>query len=451
MTEVLDKEICLEAFQERFFQSRARFPGFLSAWGTGKTMTAIFKGCLLSSAYSNNLGLIVRKKFTDLRDSTLKDFERYTGLHVPMSTKEITLPGTNSTIMFRHGDELSGLQNVNLGWVYMEQAEEFPTAEQFDMLRGRLRRELVPTDDYQSNIPAYDELVQWLQEQPTGFRQMMIGANAAGHNWTWYRWIHKPRDEYEAHEAVTEDNIDNLPADFIADIRALELDSPRKYNRYALNSYEDYDMEGAFYAGLMSNALKEGRVDIPDLYDNGEPVYTAWDLGTRASDTTVIWCFQRIKNEVWFIDYYENYGEGMDHYNNWLNSKDYDYRNHYLPHDAKAAQMGKTIQRRDEVLRELREGKHESVKIVQNHNIEDRIAHARKGLPRCRFSSRCETGVHGLNNYKAKRNEILSTENKPVFSPEPLHDWSSNAADGFGYALYGVDHKGYFSHEDLAA
>ena len=116
-------------------------------------MLAIYKGVLLSQLYKNNLGLIVRRKFTDLAKSTMKDFTRYTGLKIPQGTKEVTLPGTTSQIMFMHGDELSGLQNVNLGWVYIEQAEEFDSDEQFDLIRGRLRRELEPVEDFEAHEP----------------------------------------------------------------------------------------------------------------------------------------------------------------------------------------------------------------------------------------------------------------------------------------------------------
>ncbi len=187
MINVSGKKFIFEPFQKRFINSTTRFPCFKAGWGTGKTTCAIVKGLILSDAYKENLGLIVRKKFTDLRDSTLKDFERYTGLHVPQSTKEIMI-GQGSKIMFRHADELSGLQNVNLGWVYIEQTEEFETEDQFMMLRGRLRRELVLADhwkDKKSN--DYPELIEYIKHNQ--LRQIMVVANAAGHNWIYQKWV----------------------------------------------------------------------------------------------------------------------------------------------------------------------------------------------------------------------------------------------------------------------
>ncbi len=181
------KQFKFKPFQKRFINSTARFPCFKAGWGTGKTTCGIIKGLILSDAYKNNLGLIVRKKYTDLRDSTLKDFELYTGLHVPQSTKEVTI-GQGSKVMFRHGDELSGLQNVNLGWAYIEQTEEFETDEQFMLLRGRLRRQLILADHWKNKQSTeYPELIEYIKHNQ--LRQIMVIANANGHNWVYQKWV----------------------------------------------------------------------------------------------------------------------------------------------------------------------------------------------------------------------------------------------------------------------
>ena len=209
-------QVDLEPYQCDFFESTDRFPAMIAAWGTGKTMCALQKGILLSEFYENNLGCIIRSKFTDLRDSTMKDFTRYTGIHVPQGTKEAKV-GT-STILFRHAKELSGLQNVNLGWFYIEQAEEFPSDTQFTLLRGRLRRELKPNLDY----PIHEDsefygLLKALKDAPGGLRQGMVIANSNGHNWCWKKWIKSAQEGYKCIEATTFDNWANLPEDFIAD------------------------------------------------------------------------------------------------------------------------------------------------------------------------------------------------------------------------------------------
>lgn len=214
-----DKRIKMKSFQADFMESEARFPAFIAGWGTGKTLMAILKGLYVAKQHKNNLGLIVRKEYTDLRDSTIKDFEDLTELKVP-SDKDVKLDN-GSVIMFRHGDELDVLQNINLGWFVIEQAEEFETDTQFQMLRGRLRR---------AGVPHFGAVI----------------ANTKGHNWIWQLWKALDTDrskEYFLSEATTFDNAGNLPADFIEDLKHLEKESPHHYNRFVMNSWEDVDTE----------------------------------------------------------------------------------------------------------------------------------------------------------------------------------------------------------------
>ena len=430
------KVINLKPFQHAFFCSRARFPGFLAGWGTGKTMVAILKGILLSSIYDNNLGLIVRSKFTDLRDSTLKDFERYTGLHVPMSSKEVTIPGTNSVIMFRHGEELSGLQNINLGWCYMEQAEEFATSEQFDLIRGRLRRELDVVKDYKCTEPAYDELIQGLKSDP--LRQLMIGANAAGHCWTWRRWVKDRQSDYELHEATSFDNSDNLPADFISDLRTMERDNIGKYKRYVLNSHDDFERQGSYWAPSIG-ALR--RTNPPQIgfvpFNPAYSVHTAWDVGY----TTCVWMFQVIGQSRYYIRYYENYGEGIKHYceqlDKWKKDFGYYYGRHFGPWDvtnpAHRATEGKTV------MEVAAEHGVNFVKMPMDKDVNNSIKHVEKILPLCWFDAKnCEMGLDALEWFHEKKNDRMSTDNRPYFIDMPEKDWSEHCAKTFIISDQGI-------------
>lgn len=409
MQSVIDQEptleINFEPFQSGFVESVARYPAFEAGWGTGKTLCAIAKGLKLSVEYPGNLGLIARKKYTDLRDSTMKDFKRYTGIHIPQSTKEVTIPGTNSVIMFRHAEELSGLQNVNLGWYFLEQAEEFDTDEQFQMLRGRLRRE-------------------------DCFRQGMIIANKNGHNWIWKLWERDKKPGYELFEANSFDNINNLPADFIEDLRRMEVESPRKFKRYVMNSSDEYDIEGAYYAAKMSDVLRDKRSGIKNLYDPHAQVFTFWDLGVQ--DLTVIWAIQFIGKEIHIINYYENSGEGLVHYTDKLQEWGYSYAEHFVPQDAKARMQGEDVRTRLSILENLLKNKG-AINIIHPHRIIDRIEEVWGILDKCWFDEKAEPGVEALAHYQKRKNESLSTEDKLVFTDTPLHDWASHPADAFGY------------------
>ena len=204
----------LNLYQSRFYESICRYPALVSGWGTGKTMTLIFKILKHCQQYPNNLSVIFRKEFTDLRDSTIKDFENYTGNKVS-SSRDFTLPN-GSAIMFRHTEELNNLQNINLGSFGIEQGDELDSDEQFFMLTGRLRR---------AGMPHFGAVI----------------ANTKGHNWIYKNWKCKMLKDSELYEAVTFDNQDNLPRDYVSSLEILKTSKPKMYNRFVMNSWEDSD------------------------------------------------------------------------------------------------------------------------------------------------------------------------------------------------------------------
>lgn len=256
----------------------------VAGWGTGKTMCGILKAMNLSITYPGNLGLVVRQNFTDLKDSTMKDFHKYTGIKVP-SSKDVKLPN-NSEIMFRHMDELSGVvQNVNLGWFFIEQMEEFDTAFEFDLLDGRLRRE-------------------------NCFRQGFGIANTNGHNWVWRRWKNKGGPEYMCDlelpsefdgmgydgfaslvEAQTFDNLAHLPSDFIGSLKIKKEVNPSQYRRYVLNSWEDTDTDDAVIP--YEHIIRAVNADIFCLHEKRRIV--CCDPAEFGDDKTIIMAMEEGK------------------------------------------------------------------------------------------------------------------------------------------------------------
>lgn len=200
--------------QAGFLDSQARHPAYVAGWGTGKTAMGITKAMRISEEKPDNLGIIFRKEYEDLKDSTIKDFELYTGLKVN-SQREVVIEN-NSTIMFRHIEEMHNLQNMNLGWFMIEQAEELETDDQFFKLWGRLRRK--------------------------GFNhQGFIIANTNGHNWIYKLWKLKNLEGGELYEATTYENKDNLDAKFMQSLEVLKEKKPKLYNRFVLNSWDESD------------------------------------------------------------------------------------------------------------------------------------------------------------------------------------------------------------------
>lgn len=206
--------------QKEFFSKvdKGRYCGFGGGYGNGKTLSACIQIARLAGRYSNNLILVGRLKGTDLENSTKKTMLELmapwleTG-QATYKTKENKIVLENGTeILFRHLEEVysSGISGMNLGYFYLDQAEEIEESV-FELLAGRLRR---VAHDLEGN------------EAPRGG---IITFNMSGHNWIWRLFKkHWNKDktplvnpeEYTLIEASTVDNAKHLPEDYLKDLLA---------------------------------------------------------------------------------------------------------------------------------------------------------------------------------------------------------------------------------------
>jgi len=195
---------------------------------------------------------------------------------------------------------------------------------------------------------------------------------------------------------------------------------------------------GAYYAKVMRDARKEGRVTkVP--HQLGIEVDTCWDLGV--DDSMSIWFFQPIGKAFHFIDYYEASGYGFEHYAKVLKEKGYVYGNHWMPHDADArvqspGELAKTPRQMAEDV-----GIKPVTTVERARNMElilkVHIPACRNMISRCWFDDRkCVQGIACLENYKAEYDE-----EKKVLSNYPKHDWSSHGADSFRTFAVGYSPK----------
>lgn len=208
-----------------------------------------------------------------------------------------------------------------------------------------------------------------------------------------------------------------------------ELD--RQRSLMSENEYEqefecsfDAAISGAVYGKWIADADKAGRITDRVKYDPLYPVYTAWDLGF--DDATAIWFYQIGNGELYFIDYYENNGEGIGHYCEVLKQKDYRYHDfHFVPHDAAHKVMAAGGRSIVEQAKELGC----SMSVIPAVSQQNSIEAARMTLPRCWFASGTENGVDALRNY-----HYQFDEDKKTYRSKPVHDWSSHGCNAFELA-----------------
>lgn len=226
--------------------------------------------------------------------------------------------------------------------------------------------------------------------------------------------------------------------EYEAMMRKKHGENSNRYRSRVLGEFPEHT-EGAIYGKWLAEARANGRIcDLP--YDKSALVHTAWDLGV--GDATTIWFFQLISNRIHVIDYYENCGEGMEHYAKVLDDKrcndGYMYGFDFLPHDAAQRQQGRVVSTRLDILKEL--GR--NAKLIADGKplrLEDGIEKTRQLLSRCWFDRlKCKVGLNGLGEYHWSKNERMSTEDRPLFSNVPEHDWTSHPADGFRYTVEAI-------------
>ena len=183
--------------------------------------------------------------------------------------------------------------------------------------------------------------------------------------------------------------------------------------------------QGAYYAKQIDLAREDGRIGSVPI-EPMLPVHSFWDLGL--SDATAIWLVQQAAGQLRVIAYYENHGEGLQHYINWLHEfrdkHSITYGDHYAPHDIKQREYttGKTRKYRARQMGVV-------FRDAPFKDVQYGIDEGRMIINRCWFDEkRCREGLRALRYYRCEY-----VEDKGDFKPKPLHDWSSHGADAWRY------------------
>lgn len=188
----------------------------------------------------------------------------------------------------------------------------------------------------------------------------------------------------------------------------------------------DASIEGSYYGKILNELQSQGRMtDI--VRDDLCKTWAAWDLGM--GDSTAIWIAQTTGQEIRIVDYYENNGESLDHYVNWLRNNNWFNATQLLPHDVQVRELG-TGKSRKEMLEETGL----EINIVSRLSVDDGIMAVRRMLPKCWFDKKTTKGLEALKNYRKEFDE-----RRNLYNDKPLHDWCSHAADAFRYLAVGMD------------
>jgi len=243
---------------------------------------------------------------------------------------------------------------------------------------------------------------------PRGKNHFYDLLNMAKSNKEWFCEVLSIKDT----GVLNEEDIDKIRSEGVSD-ELIQQEYYCSFNR---------GVEGSYYGRLIEKARDEKRI-CNVLYETRSPVHTAWDIGFGDSTSIVFW--QEIGGEVRIIDFYENQGEGIAHYAKILQNKPYVYGCHYLPHDAGSGsiQTGRTLQdvAHDQGIK--------SIILERESDIQIGIEAVRSLLSICFIDEKkCSHLIKCLENYHKRFNEKTR-----AYSENPLHDWTSHAADSVRY------------------
>lgn len=242
---------------------------------------------------------------------------------------------------------------------------------------------------------------------------------------TYQRFVSNPPEDSYVVKVNYSDN-PYFPAELEKERLAMKAQSDTLY-RHIWEGEPIANRDGAYWAKY----IKQDQVTRIPIEPN-HPVNTYWDLGV--SDSTAIWFVQTIANEIRVVNCYENNGEGLAHYINyihdWRDTNQAVMGNHYAPHDIAVRELG-TGKSRLETARTMGI----VFQVAPNVSIDDGIQAVRAIMPRCWFNQdHCKDGLRALRSYRKEFDD-----KKGVYKPKPLHDWSSHFADAFRY--FALSHR----------
>ncbi len=255
-----------------------------------------------------------------------------------------------------------------------------------------------------------------------------------------HRWCNDPPPNAKIVHVNYYDN-EWFPEALRADMLHMKRVDPAGYRNVWLGEARN-SVVGAVYGKEMNRAYEDNPTRIvlsPGIgIDRTKPVDLFFDLGK--GDYTAIWAAQAISGWYNIVDYYENNGEGIEHYALiWAErarKESWNIGFMYLPFDGVDAQLhhGMTGSKKtspDMVLRALGY----AVRICPKVDVSLKISAVRTAFPQMRFNEpKCFEGIKHLRMYqwgdKPEDGRVLTA---------PIHDDHSHAADALAVLAMSIN------------
>jgi len=210
-----------------------------------------------------------------------------------------------------------------------------------------------------------------------------------------------------------------------------------QYRVRVLGGISQKGAEGAYHSRKMDELRKKDRISDTLDHNHHYPVHIVIDFGY----TTAAGFMQKIETNVNFINYYEDSGLGIENYvtlfDQYSNDYGYRYGDIFVPCDmdsnATRVITGQTA------LDTLKQFKFNVIPLPKERRVNEGIQRTNKFLDICRFhKTNCARLIECMEAYHERKNKLMSTEDKPVFTGEPEKDGTDHGADMVRYASMAV-------------
>jgi len=250
------------AKQVEFHTATESYKLFGGAMGGGKTAALINEGIQLNLDYPGNFGLLMRKTWPSFRDTVLPQLEKFLDPKLVVNwnqTEKLIRMANGSRI--RYGgigdrpDDWEKFMSGEYGWIALDQGEQF-TEKEFMMLSTRLRLNL-------GNMRYF----------------FLLSCNP-NIGWIKERFIERNPKDHVFIPSLPEDNIANLPPNYITKMR--EILTPVYIKALLEGDWEAVGEPDNVYNYLVIRAAAKRRVE------RGLPVEIGVDVARAGDDESVI-------------------------------------------------------------------------------------------------------------------------------------------------------------------
>lgn len=278
--------------------------------------------------------------------------------------------------------------------------------------------------EYSFMLPSAWTTLEPVLMENGGWAAFIYTPKDEGHGLRLYNYALESKDWFCERLTIADTLRDAEGEDRTSVIKEEDIDELRKagvreedIQREYYCSFKGF-LHGTIYGDLVALARMESRLTRAP-YTVNLPVGTCWDIGV--SDATAIWFYQRVGQQIIFIDYLEETQKGAQYYGHLLKeSKPYMYGRMILPHDAKwsAEDYFSSVGFR-------------GIDVARKIPVQSGIDSVRQLFSRFVFDEiKCARGIECLEKYAREWDEVTKS-----FRVAPRHDEYSHGADALRYGV----------------